>query len=42
MNAILVAFHCINHRGTLAVEGAADESPYLTNKFIPTIEVLGR
>jgi hypothetical protein len=26
MNAILVAFHCINHRVALAVEGAADES----------------
>ena len=42
MNLLLVAFHCVNHRGALAVEGAADESSYLTNKFIPTIEALGR
>ena len=42
MNLLLVAFHCVNHRGALAIEGAADESSYLINKFIPTIEALGR
>jgi hypothetical protein len=42
LNVILVAFHCVNHRGALGVENAADECPYLTNKFVPTLEHLGR
>lgn len=31
LNPILVAFHCVNHRGALGVENAAEECPYITN-----------
>jgi hypothetical protein len=42
LNPIVVAFHCVNHRGALAVENAADGCEYLTKKYIPTTEHLGR
>jgi hypothetical protein len=42
VNHLVLAFHCVNHRGALSVEGAVDECPYLANEFIPAIEHQGR
>mmetsp|Transcript_15960 Transcript_15960/g.31281 ORF Transcript_15960/g.31281 Transcript_15960/m.31281 type:complete len:821 (-) Transcript_15960:30-2492(-) len=42
MNPILIAFHCVNHRGALSVQGAAEDCPYIKDKFIPTLEHIGR
>lgn len=42
VNPILIAIHCASHRSALGIEGAVDECAYLTNKYIPTVEHLGR